>query len=255
MVESIVYLEGVTVTFDDFKALNKLNFIMDEGELRVVIGPNGAGKTTLLDLICGKVRPASGRVIFGRQTDITALSENQIAQLGIGRKLQTPSVFRNLTVYENLELACREKGRSVGSALFERPNPTAREKILTVLEQIGLAGQADEKATTLSHGAKQWLEIGMVMVQDPKLMLIDEPVSGMTKKETEKTAQLLQMIAGDRSLLVIEHDMEFVRQIAKKVTVLHEGTVLCEGPLEKIQGDPRVVEIYLGRERKRDVVH
>ncbi len=255
MPESIVYLEGVTVTFDDFKALNKLNFIMDESELRVVIGPNGAGKTTLLDLICGKVRPASGRVIFGRQTDITSLSENEIAQLGIGRKLQTPSVFRNLTVYENMELACREKGRNVGSALFERPNAAAREKVLTVLEQIGLAEQADEKAAALSHGAKQWLEIGMVMVQDPKLMLIDEPVAGMTKKETEKTAQLLQVIAGDRSLLVIEHDMEFVRQIAKKVTVLHEGTVLCEGPLEKIQSDPRVVEIYLGRERKRDVVH
>lgn len=255
MADSIIYVEGVTVSFEGFKALNKLNFIMDYGELRVVIGPNGAGKTTLLDLICGRVRPIEGRVIFGDQTDICSLPEHEIVRLGIGRKFQTPSIFRNMTVFENMELACRESGRTVVSALFSRSRDGIRAKIFSVLEQIGLAGEAQEEADTLSHGAKQWLEIGMVMVQDPKLMLIDEPVAGMTKKETEKTAQLLQTIAGNHSVLVIEHDMEFVRRIAKKVTVLHEGTVLCEGPLEKVQNDPRVVEIYLGRERKRDVVH
>ncbi len=255
MADSIIYVEGVTVSFEGFKALNKLNFIMDYGELRVVIGPNGAGKTTLLDLICGRVRPVEGRVIFGERTDICSLPEHKIVRLGIGRKFQTPSIFLNMTVFENMELACRESGRSVVSALLSRSKDGIRAKIFSVLEQIGLAGEAREMADTLSHGAKQWLEIGMVMVQDPKLMLIDEPVAGMTKKETEKTAQLLQTIAGNHSVLVIEHDMEFVRRIAKKVTVLDEGTVLCEGPLEKVQADPRVVEIYLGRERKRDVVH
>jgi urea transport system ATP-binding protein len=255
MTETVVYVEGVTVSFDGFKALNKLNFIMDEGELRVVIGPNGAGKTTLLDLICGKVRPMEGRVILGRNTDIRSLPEYQISRLGIGRKFQTPSIFQNLTVFENMELASCGNGRSVSSSLFGGLSAAARQNIFAALEQIGMVEQAEEKAGTLSHGAKQWLEIGMVMAQDPKLMLIDEPVAGMTKKETEKTARLLQAIARNHSVLVIEHDMEFVRQIARKVTVLHEGNVLCEGPFEKIQSDPRVVEIYLGRERKHDAVN
>jgi urea transport system ATP-binding protein len=237
---SIICLEGVTVSFDGFKALNNLDFVMDPGELRVVIGPNGAGKTTLLDVICGRVRPMEGRVIFNGSTDIGALREHEIARRGIGRKFQTPSVFPNLTVRDNVDLACRhDRGH-------------ARQKVAAVLESVGLAARACCLAGTLSHGEKQWLEIGMVLAQEPQLMLIDEPVAGMTGAETEKTGDLLQRIARHRSVLVIEHDMDFVRQIADKITVLHEGAVLCEGPLAKVQDDPRVVEIYLGREHKRD---
>lgn len=248
MADTIIYLEGVTVSFEGFKALNNLNFIVDRGELRVVIGPNGAGKTTLLDVICGRVRPLEGRVIFGDMTDIRALGEHEVARLGIGRKFQTPSIFKNLTVYENLELACRQKSKGVFSTLHSDASPETRAKIQSVLETIGLAEKAGDKAGLLSHGEKQWLEIGMVIAQDPQLMLIDEPVAGMTGRETEKTAELLKAIAGERSLLVIEHDMDFVRQIAQKVTVLHEGAVLCEGPMEMVQNDPRVRESYLGRE-------
>jgi urea transport system ATP-binding protein len=250
MAESIIYLEGVTVSFEGFKALNNLNFIVDRGELRVVIGPNGAGKTTLLDVICGKVRPAEGRVIFGDMTDICSLREHEIARLGIGRKFQTPSIFKNLTVFENLDLAARDKSKGVFSTLFASPSPVKREAIFSTLETIGLASKSAQMAGSLSHGEKQWLEIGMVIMQDPKLMLIDEPVAGMTGKETERTGELLQSIAGERSLLVIEHDMVFVRQIAKKVTVLHEGSVLCEGSMEMVQSDTRVKEIYLGREAR-----
>ena len=254
---SIVYLEDVTVNFDGFKALSRLNFFMDRRELRVVIGPNGAGKTTLLDVVSGRVKPESGRVIFGDHTDLLPLRENEIAQLGIGRKFQTPSVFVNLTVWDNVELSLKRRSKGVFAGL--RPSPNAadeRRRIGETLERVGLEAKAQRQAGVLSHGEKQWLEIGMVMAQDPELLLVDEPVAGMTDEETTRTGELLETIAADRSVLVIEHDMEFVRQIARKVTVLHQGTVLCEGPVEEVQGDPRVLEVYLGRRREgSDAVH
>jgi len=255
MSEAIIYLEDVTVAYEGFKALNRLNFYMDRRELRVVIGPNGAGKTTLLDVISGRVKPEHGRVIFGRNTDLTALSENQIAALGIGRKFQTPSVFVNLTVRENVELSLRRPSKGVLATLLGRDAADARERIVSTLATVGLDAKADELAGALSHGEKQWLEIGMVMAQDPELLLVDEPVAGMTDEETARTGELLESIAADRSVLVIEHDMEFVRQIARKVTVLHQGTVLCEGPVEQVQSDPRVLEVYLGRRRETADAH
>lgn len=220
---------------------------MEEGELRVVIGPNGAGKTTLVDVISGQVRPTGGRVFF-KNRDITGLPEHEIATLGIGRKFQTPSVFENLTLFENLELSWQKK-KGVFNTLFASLDPSITKQICGVLEHVGLAGKSDKPAGSLSHGEKQWLEIGMVIVQDPDLLLIDEPVAGMSDDETEKTAQLLLSIAQDQSILVIEHDMEFIRQIAQKVTVLHEGKILCEGPVDQIQRDPQVMKIYLGREQ------
>lgn len=247
---SIIYLEGVTVDFDGFKALRNLNFIVDYNELRVVIGPNGAGKSTLLDVISGRVRPTSGRVIFGTGTDLVGVREHDIATLGIGRKFQTPSVFTNLTVWENLDISLHRVSKGLFSTLFSKPSSSEAEKVSSALETIGLADQARAMAGTLSHGQKQWLEIGMVLVQDPMLMLIDEPVAGMTDQETEKTGILLQSLADHHAVIVIEHDMQFVRQIAKTVTVLNEGTVLCEGPVKKIQADPRVIEIYLGRQKE-----
>ncbi|HTY77952.1 MAG TPA: urea ABC transporter ATP-binding protein UrtD [Candidatus Bathyarchaeia archaeon] len=249
---SIVYLEDVTVDYDGFKALNGLNFFMDYKELRVVIGPNGAGKTTLLDVISGKVQPTVGRVIFGRNTDLVGRRENEIASLGVGRKFQTPSIFANLTVRENLELALARRSKGVFATLQARLSGEQRERIDSTLETIGLATHAGQRAGGLSHGEKQWLEIGMVMVQDAELLLVDEPVAGMTDEETEKTGRLLQGIAQDRAVLVIEHDMEFVRRIARTVTVLHEGSVLCEGPVDQVQGDERVMEVYLGRSRDAD---
>jgi urea transport system ATP-binding protein len=244
----IIRTEDVTVEFDGFRALNSLNFVVDEGELRVVIGPNGAGKTTLLDVICGQVRPVSGRVVF-KQKDITGLPEYQISSLGIGRKFQTPSVFDNLTPYENMELSWHQNKR-VFQSLFASVSPSTHEQILGVLDHVGLAEKAYQPAGSLSHGEKQWLEIGMVIVQDPDLLLIDEPVAGMTDDETEKTAQLLLSIAQDQTILVIEHDMDFVKQIAQKVTVLHEGALLCEGTVGEVQQNPQVVQIYLGRARQ-----
>ncbi len=249
---SIIYLEGVTVDFDGFKALLNLNFIVDYRELRVVIGPNGAGKTTLLDVISGKVKPVAGRVVFGKDTDLIGLREHEIATLGIGRKFQTPSVYSNLSVWENLDLSLKRTSKGVFATLVSKPDRAEIEKIASTLETIGLAEKADDRAGALSHGEKQWLEIGMVLLQDPALLLIDEPVAGMTDRETEQTGLLLQSLADRRSIIVIEHDMEFVRQIARTVTVLHEGTVLCEGPVEKVQADPRVVEIYLGRQKESD---
>jgi urea transport system ATP-binding protein len=246
---SIIYLEDVTVEYDGFKALNMLNFFMDYKELRVVIGPNGAGKTTLLDVITGKVQPASGRVIFGKNTDLTGRRENEIAGLGVGRKFQTPSIFANLTVRENLELALSRKSRGVLATLRARLDSDQRMRVDATLDSIGLAAQAAARAGGLSHGQKQWLEIGMVMVQDAELLLVDEPVAGMTDEETEKTGRLLEAVARERAVLVIEHDMEFVRRIARKVTVLHEGSVLCEGPVDQVQQDERVLEVYLGRSR------
>jgi len=249
---SIIYLEDVTVDYDGFKALNGLNFFMDYKELRVVIGPNGAGKTTLLDVISGKVQPSVGRVIFGRNTDLVGRRENEIASLGVGRKFQTPSIFANLTVRENLELALARASKGVFATLQARLSGGERLRIDSILETIGLADHAGQRAGGLSHGEKQWLEIGMVMVQDAELLLVDEPVAGMTDEETEKTGRLLQGIAKDRAVLVIEHDMEFVRRIARTVTVLHEGSVLCEGPVDQVQSDERVMEVYLGRSRDAD---
>ena len=253
---SIVYLEDVTVNFDGFKALSRLNFFMDRRELRVVIGPNGAGKTTLLDVVSGRVKPESGRVIFGDHTDLLPLRENEIAQLGIGRKFQTPSVFVNLTVWDNVELSLRRPSKGVFAALRQPDAHEEHERIARTLETVQLGDKANGKAGALSHGEKQWLEIGMMIAQDPELLLVDEPVAGMTDEETARTGELLETIAADRSVLVIEHDMEFVRQIARKVTVLHQGTVLCEGPVEQVQSDPRVLEVYLGRRREgSDAVH
>jgi urea transport system ATP-binding protein len=244
---SIIYLEDVTVDFDGFKALQKLNFFMDYRELRVVIGPNGAGKTTLLDVISGKVQPTEGRVVFGKNTELVGLLENEVAALGIGRKFQTPSIFANLTVRENLELSLARPSKGVFATLRARLGADARRRVDETLETIGLAGAAAARAGGLSHGEKQWLEIGMVLVQDAELLLVDEPVAGMTDEETERTGALLETVARDRAVLVIEHDMEFVRRIARKVTVLHEGRVLCEGPVDQVQKDERVMEVYLGR--------
>jgi urea transport system ATP-binding protein len=244
---SIIYLESVTVEFDGFKALHDLNFFMDYRELRVVIGPNGAGKTTLLDVISGKVQPTAGRVIFGKHTDLIGRRENEIASLGIGRKFQTPSIFANLSVRENLELSLARPSKGVMATLRSRLSGEQQTRIEETLDSIGLGGRGGERAGGLSHGEKQWLEIGMVIVQQAELLLVDEPVAGMTDEETARTAELLQAIARDRAVLVIEHDMEFVRSLARRVTVLHEGSVLCEGSVDEVQQDPRVREVYLGR--------
>ncbi len=249
---SIIYLDNVTVDFDGFKALNQLNLIVDYHELRVMIGPNGAGKSTLLDVISGKVQPASGRVVFGQATDLIGLRENQIAALGIGRKFQTPSVYTTLPVWDNLDLSLRRKNKGFVATLFSKLNSEESDTIALTLQTIGLTKKAHVLAGQLSHGEKQWLEIGMVLLQDPELLLIDEPVAGMTEQETEKTGELLKSLTDKHSLIVIEHDMEFVRQIAKMVTVLHEGAVLCEGFVGNIQNDPRVIEIYLGRQKEAD---
>jgi len=243
---SIIYLEDVSVSFDGFQALRGVDFYVDHGEIRALIGPNGAGKTTLLDVICGKVRPDTGRVVFGEMTLLTTREEHEITTLGIGRKFQTPAVFRHLTLFENLMLALRYR-RSIWATLFGALQSQHTDKIHGTLQLLGLAHKAHDQAGSLSHGEMQWLEIGMVMVQEPALFLLDEPVAGMTRDEREKTGQLLQRIAQDHAVLVVEHDMEFVRQTAHRVTVLHEGRVLCEGSVEHVQNDPRVVEVYLGR--------
>jgi len=244
MISKIIETENVTVSFDGFKAINNLNFSMDTGELRVVIGPNGAGKTTFLDVITGKVQPTQGRVLFkGRNTQ--GLPEEKIALLGIGRKFQTPRVYLNLTPRENLELACN-RNKNVFSTLFGRPPASERNTIAGLLETIGLSFKADLSAALLSHGEKQRLEIGMLVAQSPDLLLVDEPVAGLTDEETENVGNLLLALAESHSILVIEHDMEFVRQIARKVTVLHQGSVLCEGTIDQVQNDRRVIEVYLG---------
>lgn len=241
----ILETENLTVSFDGFKALNQLDFSMDVGELRVVIGPNGAGKTTFLDVITGKVKPTKGRVLF-KGRDVRPLSEYQVAQLGIGRKFQTPRVYLNLTPRENLELTSNRQKR-IFSTLFGHPSTAERKTVAGLLETIGLAAKADIPATWLSHGEKQRLEIGMLVAQSPDLLLVDEPVAGLTDEETERVGELLLSLAQSHSIVVIEHDMEFVRQIARKVTVLHQGTVLCEGSIDEVQADPRVIEVYLGQ--------
>jgi urea transport system ATP-binding protein len=245
----ILSLEGVNKTFDGFKAINDLNFYMDEGELRVIIGPNGAGKSTMLDIITGRTRPDKGKVEFGKDIDLTTLNEYQINRLGIGRKFQTPSVYVDHTVFENILLSL-EGSRSVFSTLFSRITPAQRERIEEVLRTIGLTDRAKWKAGNLSHGQKQWLEIGMLLAQNPRLLLVDEPAAGMTDEETHKTGELLMSLAGKHSIIVIEHDMVFVRQIARTVTVLHQGHLLCEGTVDQVQADERVIEVYLGRKKK-----
>ncbi|MEP0803028.1 urea ABC transporter ATP-binding protein UrtD [Funiculus sociatus] len=246
MNNKILETENVTVSFDGFKALNHLNFSMDVGELRVVIGPNGAGKTTFLDVITGKVKPTEGRVLF-KGRNVKAFSEYQIARLGIGRKFQTPRIYLNLTPRENLEIACN-RNKNALFTLFSRPSSAEQSKAIALLETIGLTAKSDVLAGLLSHGEKQRLEIGMLVAQSPDLLLVDEPVAGLTDEETENIGNLLLALAQSHSILVIEHDMEFVRQIARKVTVLHEGSVLCEGSIEEVQNDPRVIEVYLGQQ-------
>jgi urea transport system ATP-binding protein len=247
----ILTLEGVDKTFDGFKAISDLNFYMDAGELRVIIGPNGAGKSTMLDLITGRTRPDRGKVEFGKDIDLTRLNEYQINRLGIGRKFQTPSVYVDHTVFENIWLSL-EGSRGVFSTLFARVGSSQRDRITEVLKTVGLAERADAKAGSLSHGQKQWLEIGMLLAQNPKLLLVDEPAAGMTDEETARTGELLIGLAGKHSVVVIEHDMTFVRQIARKVTVLHQGHVLCEGTVDEVQNNERVIEVYLGRKKKAD---
>jgi urea transport system ATP-binding protein len=246
--QEILRVDNVTVQFSGFKALNSLTFTMQRGELRVVIGPNGAGKTTLLDVITGKVQAHSGRVLF-MDRDITRLPEQAIAGMGIGRKFQTPNVFKSLTVLENLMLAVKTR-RGVLAALASALLRDGRDRVFEVLEIIGLTAKASRLAGILAHGEKQWLELGMVMAQDPELLLIDEPVAGMTPRESERTGELLMAMARKHALLVIEHDMTFVRQIAQKVTVLDEGKTLCEGTVEEVQNDPRVIEVYLGQDHE-----
>ncbi len=242
----ILYLEEVAVSFDGFKALRGLSLSIDDGELRCIIGPNGAGKTTMMDCITGKTRPDSGSIFFGQGMDLTRMNEPEIASAGIGRKFQKPTVFEHHTVFDNLELA-RKQDKRVRRSLTSHQASEARDQVCETMKRIGLAGHADLAAGTLSHGQKQWLEIGMLLMQGPRLLLLDEPVAGMTDDETERTAELFLSLAGEHSLIVVEHDMAFVARIARTVTVLHEGCVLAEGSLDVVQNDQRVVEVYLGR--------
>ncbi len=243
--DKMLYLEHLTVSFDGFKALNDLTLYVDAGELRCIIGPNGAGKTTMMDVITGKTRPQEGTAWFGRTIDLLKLSEPEIVQSGIGRKFQKPTVFEYLNVFENLELSLAGD-KSFWRTLTARLTSWQRDRVDQVLEIIGLGPQRRAIAGALSHGQKQWLEIGMLLMQEPDLLLVDEPVAGMTPQETERTAELLVSLAGEHSVVVVEHDMDFVRSIARQVTVLHEGHVLAEGDMDHVQNDPRVIEVYLG---------
>jgi len=240
----ILSVEDLTVSFDGFKAVDKLNFYVEENELRCVIGPNGAGKTTLLDMICDKTKPTTGTIKFKRH-QLQEMIEYQITRLGVGRKFQNPSVYEDLTVFENLEISY-PKRRGIFGSLFFRRDKALLEKIDRVAEDIFLHEVLRHKAGQLSHGQKQWLEIGMLLMQDPELLLLDEPVAGMSPKEREQTAELLKRISSGRSIVVIEHDMAFVRLIAHKVTVLHQGKLLAEGSMDQVQNDPKVIEVYLG---------
>ena len=244
--DSLLTVDGVSVSFDGFRALNNLSLVLQEGEMRAVIGPNGAGKTTMMDVITGKTRPDSGRVTFGAATDLTKLDEPDIAALGIGRKFQKPTVFEPLTVWDNLLLALAGDRRP-RFTLWARQTSDEADRIEAILRTTRLVESARRRAGDLSHGQKQWLEIGMLLAQEPKLLLVDEPVAGMTDGETEQTAELLREINRERSVVVVEHDMAFVRALGVKVTVLHEGSVLSEGSLDHVSEDPRVIEVYLGR--------
>ncbi|MCC5796207.1 MAG: urea ABC transporter ATP-binding protein UrtD [Methylophaga sp.] len=240
----LLAIEDLTVSFDGFKAVDSLTMYIDKNELRVIIGPNGAGKTTLLDLICGKTKASSGSIQFKNQ-EITKLVEHQITRVGIGRKFQTPSIYENLTVYQNLEVSYSE-GRSVFGSLFFKSTPKLEAMIEEVASDIQLTEFLETQAGVLSHGQKQWLEIGMLLMQEPELLMLDEPVAGMSAKERDETAELLNRLCKNRSVIVIEHDMEFVKKIARKVTVLHQGKILAEGAMEKVQADEKVIEVYLG---------
>lgn len=243
----ILYVEDVNLSFDGFKALNDLNLYINNGELRCLIGANGAGKTTIIDVITGKIRPDTGKVNFGQNVNLLELDESEIALAGIGRKFQKPTVFEALTVFENIELSLAgDKG--IWSALFHKLSAEQLDKIGDILQTIGLVNEAYYPAGRLSHGQKQWLEIGMLLAADPQLLLVDEPVAGMTGQETERTAELLTSLAGERSVVVVEHDMAFVRSIARQVTVLHQGSVLAEGTMSEIQSNPDVIQVYLGEE-------
>ncbi|WP_430514192.1 urea ABC transporter ATP-binding protein UrtD [Pannonibacter phragmitetus] len=243
---SLLYLDGVSVSFDGFRALNSLSFVIAPGEMRAIIGPNGAGKTTMMDVITGKTRPDTGEVFFGGQTDLTQLDEADIAELGIGRKFQKPTVFESHTVQDNLELALKAP-RGPFSTLFHVLSRKEKARIEELLELIRLGGRRNELAANLSHGQKQWLEIGMLLAQEPQLLLVDEPAAGMTDAETAETAELLKDINKTRSVVVVEHDMSFIRALGVKVTVLHEGSVLAEGSIDHVSSNERVVEVYLGR--------
>jgi urea transport system ATP-binding protein len=242
----VLELRGVSVSFDGFWALNDLNLTLAPGELRAVIGPNGAGKTTFLDVITGKVRPTRGDVLF-RGRSLLGIPEHRIARLGIGRKFQAPRIYQNLTPRRNLELAVKGS-HSPFSLMFTRLDGRQRDRVQQLLAVVGLEALASQRAGSLSHGQKQWLEIAMLLAQDPDLLLVDEPVAGLTDEETDRTGALLRSLANDHTVLVIEHDMEFIRGLDCPVTVLHEGHVLCEGPMDAVQNDPRVIEVYLGVE-------
>ncbi|WP_029355360.1 urea ABC transporter ATP-binding protein UrtD [Bosea sp. 117] len=247
LTEALLYLDGVTVTFDGFRALNALSFTVDPGEMRAIIGPNGAGKTTMMDVITGKTRPDKGDVLFAGATDLTKLDETQIATLGIGRKFQKPTVFESHTVLDNLRLALKGQ-RSALSNIFRKETGEQRDRIDAIFETIKLTEHRDRLGGALSHGQKQWLEIGMLLAQDPKLLLVDEPVAGMTDAETAQTAELLREINADgHSVVVVEHDMTFVRDLGVRVMCLHEGSVLAEGTLDQVSANERVIEVYLGR--------
>jgi urea transport system ATP-binding protein len=243
---ALLYLDGVSVSFDDFGALDGLSFFVEPGEMRAIIGPNGAGKTTMMDVVTGKTRPDTGEVVFDGVNDLTKLDESEIAVLGIGRKFQKPTVFNSHTVFDNLELALKAD-RRVRTTLWWRETPAEHKSIDEILATIRLTAVQDRLAGSLSHGQKQWLEIGMLLAQDPKLLLVDEPVAGMTDVETHQTAELLKEINREHTVVVVEHDMTFVRELGVKVTCLHEGSVLAEGTIDQVSENERVVEVYLGR--------
>ncbi len=240
----VLAVEDLTVSFDGFKAIDNLTLYVDRGELRVIIGPNGAGKTTLLDLICGRTKSSGGSIKFKNQ-EMTELAEHAIVRAGIGRKFQTPSIYENLSVWKNLEVSF-PRGRGVFGALAFKCTDDVKARIEEVAAEIGLADQLSREAGLLSHGQKQWLEIGMLLMQDPELLMLDEPIAGMSVRERELTAELLARIGKNRAMIVIEHDMDFVKKIAHKVTVMHQGKILAEGPMDKVQADPRVIDVYLG---------
>lgn len=252
--EGILQTEDLEVEFDGFKALRGVRFTLNRGELRFLIGPNGAGKTTLLDVFCGKVKPSKGKVLFNGSVDLSRYPEHRIARLGVGRKFQAPSVFTQLTVLDNLLLAMKQK-KGLFDVLAAKTGIKHREELVEYAKQVGLEEKLGTKAGALSHGEKQWLEIGMLLVQEPEVLLLDEPAAGMTDAETEKTGELLHVISSEQSVIVVEHDMDFVRRFARSVTVMHEGTVLTEGTMEEIQSDPRVAEVYLGRRKEHHAEH
>jgi urea transport system ATP-binding protein len=246
LTSALLYLDGVSVSFDGFKALNNLSFAIEPGEMRAIIGPNGAGKTTMMDVVTGKTRPDTGEVVFDGLHNLTRLDETQIAELGIGRKFQKPTVFDSHTVFDNIELALKSN-RTARASLLWQETPAEHRRIDELLEIIRLTAVRNRLAGSLSHGQKQWLEIGMLLAQEPKLLLVDEPVAGMTDAETRQTAELLKEINRDRTVVVVEHDMTFVRDLGVKVTCLHEGSVLAEGTIDQVSENERVVEVYLGR--------